>query len=231
MNRRKAVMSWSSGKDSAFALAAARAAGELDIVALVSSVNEEFERVAIHGTRRVLAAAQAAALGLELIEVSLPQPCTNEIYEARMTALACELQEKGINDWVFGDLFLEDVVAYRQALFGPLGIELHLPLWQRDTTALAADMLDAGLQAFIVTLDPKKLPKDLCGAAYDHNFLAALPDSVDPCGEKGEFHTIVANAPGFASPLQLEKGIIVERSGFVYCDFILKDGQGAGRDA
>lgn len=222
MSKPKAVMSWSSGKDSAFALAAARAEAELDIVGLVSSFNEVFDRVAVHGTRQDIARAQAKALGLPLIEVPLPHPCSNEIYETRMTQTVQALKDDGITDWVFGDLFLEDVRAYRENLYEPLGIQLHLPLWGCDTAKLAADMLNSGLETYIVTLDPRKLPKNLCGKRFDKNLLDRLPEGVDPCGENGEFHTVVANAPGFSAPLDLDRGETVERSGFVYTDFTLR---------
>ena len=222
MSKPKAVMSWSSGKDSAFALAAARQAGEFDIVGLVSSFNEVFDRVAVHGTRQAIARAQAKSLGLPLIEVPLPHPCSNEIYEERMTKTITALKDEGITDWIFGDLFLEDVRTYRENLYGPHGITLHLPLWGCDTTKLAKDMLASGLEAYIVTLDPRKLPKEMCGAQFDEAFLAELPDGIDPCGEFGEFHTVVAHAPGFSAPLDLERGEAVERSGFIYTDFTLR---------
>jgi len=222
MKKPKAVMSWSSGKDSAFALAAARDAGEFDIVGLVSSYNEVFDRVAVHGTRQTIARAQAAALGLPLIEVALPHPCSNEIYEQRMTETVEKLKWDGVTDWIFGDLFLEDVRTYRENLFTPLGVSLHLPLWGRETTTLAADMLAAGLETYIVTLDPRKLPKNMCGQSFNQTFLDSLPEGIDPCGENGEFHTVVAYAPGFSEPLQLERGETVERSGFIYTDFILR---------
>lgn len=223
MTQKKAVMSWSSGKDSTFALAEARAKGNLDIVALVSTSNEAYERVAVHGTRRSIAEAQAEALGLPYVDVPLPNPCTDEIYQDRMGGLVKKMHDEGIADWVFGDLFLEDVLAYRKSLFEPYGAMLHTPLWGRDTSALAQDMLAANLEAYIVTLDPKKLPSVLCGARYDEAFLAALPEGIDPCGEYGEFHTVVANGPGFAKGLAFEKGEVVERSGFIYCDFLLAE--------
>ena len=223
MTKKKAAMSWSSGKDSTFALAEARKNPDFDVIALVSSSNEEFERVAVHGTRRTIAEAQADALGLPFIDVPLPNPCTDEIYQNRMGAAIKQLKDKGINDWIFGDLFLEDVLSYRQSLYEPFGAILHTPLWGRDTKSLAKDMLASGLEAYIVTLNPEKLPASLCGARYDEAFLAALPEDVDPCGEYGEFHTVVANGPGFAHGLSLEKGEIVERGGFIYCDFLLNE--------
>lgn len=221
MSPRPAVMSWSSGKDSAFALHEARQNPALEIVALFSTFNESVSRVAIHGTRRDIARAQAVALGLPLIEVDLPDPCTNEIYEARVGTAIRALKKDGVHDWVFGDLFLEDIRAYREAQLAPLGLAAHFPIWGRETTRLARDMLAARLDARIVTLDPAKLPRERCGARFDAGFLDALPKAVDPCGERGEFHTVVANAPGFAQPLDLQRGDTVERGGFVYTDFTL----------
>jgi len=218
---RPAVMSWSSGKDSAFALQAARQDPSLRVVALLSSFNETHDRVAIHGTRRAIARAQAAALGLPLIEVDLPAPCSNADYEARMGAAVLRLDAEGVRDWVFGDICLEDVRAYREAMLAPRGLTAHFPLWGRATGPLARQMVADGLVAHVVTLDPARLPADLCGARFDAGFLSRLPGDVDPCGERGEFHTIVADAPGFAAPLALIRGETVVRDGFVYTDFTL----------
>ena len=221
MSRRPAVMSWSSGKDSTMALHAVRQDPLLEVVALFSTFNESAGRVAIHGTRREIAQAQASALGLPLVEVGLPQPCTNEVYQDRMAEAVGRLKDEGVEDWVFGDLFLQDVRAYREAQLTAQGLRAHFPLWGRDTAALARDMLSAGVDAHVVTLDPKLLDPSLCGTRFDAAFLDALPDVIDPCGERGEFHTVVANGPGFAYPLRLDRGITVERSGFVYTDFSL----------
>lgn len=204
------------------ALNRARTGGALDIVALLSTFNEVHDRVAIHGTRRAVARAQALALGLPLIEVDLPFPCTNADYEARMGAAVASLAADGVRDWVFGDLFLEDVRRYREAQLAPHGLRGHFPLWGADTALLAREMLDAGVAAHVATLDPRLLPADLCGAPFDAAFLDALPATVDPCGERGEFHTVVSHAPGFARPLDLRRGITVERDGFVYTDFALR---------
>lgn len=218
---KRAAMSWSSGKDSAFALHAARQQGEVEIVALLSTVNEMHERVAIHGVRRAVLRAQAAALELDLIEVPLPFPCSNDVYEARMAEALGRLEAMGIRDHVFGDLFLEDIRAYREGVLEPRGLAAHFPLWKIETHRLARDMLACGIRAYVATLDPKVMPKELCGAAFDEDFMARLPKGVDPCGENGEFHTVVADAPGFAAPLDLVRGETVERDGFVYTDFVL----------
>ena len=216
-----AVMSWSSGKDSAFALHAARQNPDIEVVALVSTFNELFDRVAIHGTQRQIAAAQAAMLGLPLIEVNLPYPCSNELYDERIGACVAELKNRNIHDWIFGDLFLEDVRAYREERMLAAGLTPHFPLWGADTRQLAREMLAADLIANIVTLNPEKMPKSLCGHRFNQAFLDQLPEGIDPCGENGEFHTVVSYAPGFARPLHLVQGQTIEREGFVYTDFSL----------
>lgn len=203
------------------ALHLARRDPALEIVGLLSTFNEDASRVAIHGTRRDVARAQAAALGLPLIEVDLPDSCPNEVYEARMGATTRRLLADGVRDWIFGDTLLEDVRAYREANLSSLGIRANFPLWGRAAGPLAREMLAAGIKAYIVTLDPKHLPPALCGACFDAAFLDDLPDTVDPCGERGEFHTLVADAPGFAHPLDLIRGETVERGGFAYADFKL----------
>ena len=222
MKGKPAVMSWSSGKDSAFALQAARQQTDIEVVGLVSTFNETFDRVAIHGTQREVAKAQAKSLGLPLIEVDLPYPCSNEAYEARIGACVNKLKSQNIYDWIFGDLFLEDVRAYREKQMEGTGLTPHFPLWGKDTQKLAREMLSAKLISHIVTLNPDKVPKDLCGSQYTQGFLDALPEAVDPCGENGEFHTVVSYAPGFAEPLQLQIGETVEREGFIYTDFSLQ---------
>lgn len=219
-------MSWSSGKDCTLALHRAREAGGLDVIALLSTFNAEAARVSIHGTRPAVARAQAAALGLPLIEVELPYPCSNADYEARMGAATGDLRAEGVEDWIFGDLFLQDIRDYREAQLRAHGLRAHFPLWGADTRELANEMLAIGIEAHVVTLDPRKVPRGMCGARFDRAFLDRLPAGVDPCGERGEFHTLVAHGPGFAAPLALERGETVERDGFVYTDFALRQGQG-----
>lgn len=224
MTPRPAVMSWSSGKDSAFALHEARTCGTFEIVALLASFNALHDRVAIHGTRRDVVRAQAAALDLPLIEVDLPYPCSNTDYEAAMGAATRKLSDDGVRDWIFGDLFLDDIRAYRESRLAPMGLTAHFPLWGRDTQGLADAMITAGLRARVVTLDPAKLPRGLCGARFDRQFLKALPDGIDPCGERGEFHTVVTDAPGFRTQIDVVLGETIERDGFVYSDFSLAQG-------
>lgn len=221
MKKTPAIMSWSSGKDSAFALHKIRTETELEIVALVSSFNEVFDRVAIHGTRRQIAQAQAKSLGLPLIEVNLPHPCSNEAYDDRMRICMDQLKADDIYDWVFGDLFLQDIRLWREERMQQNGLRAHFPLWGADTTRLSKQMLESGLIAYIVTLDPSKLHEQFCGSLYDKDFLHQLPAGCDPCGEYGEFHTIVSYAPGFSYALDFVKKHTVHRSGFVYTDFVI----------
>lgn len=220
---RPAAIAWSSGKDSAYALHEIRRAGCLEPRVLLTTLNEDHDRVAMHGVRRDILDAQARALGLPLIVVPLPDPCSNEVYEARMRTALDRLAAEGIHDIVFGDLFLADIRAYRERQLDGTGISPHFPLWLRNTHALARDMIAAGLEVFVATLDPAKVPPELAGSRFDEAFLAALPAGIDPCGENGEFHTVVAASPGFATPLALEAGITVERGGFLYRDFTLAD--------
>ena len=221
MTPKPAVMSWSSGKDSSFALQRARQSPDIELVGLVSTFNEAFDRVAIHGTQRAVARAQAEALGLPLIEIDLPYPCTNEDYDARMSASVDTLKSKGIYDWVFGDLFLEDVRAFREERMVTHGLTPHFPLWGQDTAELAQEMIENGLIAHIVTLNPELVPAEFCGQQFTAEFLENLPDTIDPCGENGEFHTVVSYAPGFSFSLDLVMGKTVTREGFVYTDFSL----------
>ncbi len=215
---RRAWASWSSGKDSAWALHVARAS--VEVVGLLTTVTESFDRVAMHGVRRELLQAQAERLGLPLHVVEIPSPCSNEVYEARMSAAIEQARAEGIEAMVFGDLFLADIREYRERMLAPTGIAPVFPLWGRDTRALAAQMLDGGLQSRITCLDPSKLPRALAGTVWDP---AALPPDVDPCGEHGEFHTFVTHSPDFARPIALEAGQTVEREGFVFTDLLLAE--------
>lgn len=216
----KAVLSWSSGKDCAFALIEARRQGLAEVVALLSTTNEAFGRVAMHGTRAALLHAQAEALGLPLIEVPLPWPCSNADYEARMEVALSRVAAAGATQMIFGDLFLEDVRAYREAKLAGTGIAPLFPLWGRPTAALAREMMGAGVDARLVTVDPAKLPAAFAGRRFDESLLDDLPERVDPCGENGEFHTAVLGHPMFAAPIDARPGETVTRDGFVYADLI-----------
>jgi uncharacterized protein (TIGR00290 family) len=214
----KAFVSWSSGKDSAFALYEARRLGLAEIVGLVTTVNERFDRVAMHGVRSELLDRQIAALNLPAIKVLIPSPCTNEIYEARMAHACAAIKASGVQHIVFGDLFLEDIRAYRERTLAAIGITPIFPLWGRDTRRLAADMIDSGLVAQIVCLDPNRLPASFAGRRFDAELLKEIPAGVDPCGENGEFHTVVTQGPMFAAPISISIGQTVERDGFVFTD-------------
>lgn len=218
MSAPKAFLSWSSGKDSAFALHEARRRGLAEIVGLLTTTNEIFDRVAMHGVRNELLNRQVAALGLPLMKVPLPYPCPNEIYEQRM-AEACErIKMQRVRHIVFGDLFLEDIRAYREeklAVAGMVGLYL---LWRRDTAALAREMIASGLVAHLVCVDPRKLDRSFVGRRFDAELLADLPAGCDPCGENGEFHTFVSAGPLFSAPIPVSIGAVVARDGFVFAD-------------
>ena len=218
--RPKAFVSWSSGKDSAFALYEARRLGAFDVVGLLTTVNEVHHRVAMHGTRESLLDRQIAATGLPCLKIPLPSPCPNEIYEARMAEACASIMAQGVRHIVFGDLFLEDIRAYREARLKEAGMVGIFPLWQRDTRALAHEMIDSGLVAHLVCVDPRRLDRRFAGRRFDADLLAELPATVDPCGENGEFHTAVSAGPMFAAPIPVEPGEVVERDGFIFADVI-----------
>ena len=226
----KALVAWSSGKDSAFALAETRAAGELEVVGLLTTVTEDYGRVSMHGVREEILERQARAAGLPLRRVRIPPGCVNADYERRMGAAVAEARAEGITRVVFGDIFLEDVRAYRERMLAGTGIEPVFPLWGRHTSALAREMLGAGLAATVVCVDPRKLPESFAGRAFDRAFLDDLPADVDPCGENGEFHTCVTAGPMFASAISVETGETVRRDGFVFADVLPLETARAGAD-
>lgn len=225
----RAWMSWSSGKDSTLALEVARNELGVDVAGLLVTVNADAERVSMHGVRRVLLEAQADRLGLPLQVVEIPSPCPNDVYEARMAAALSVALSQEVTHVVFGDLFLEDVRAYREQALAGSGITPLFPLWGRPTDELARHMLESGISALVTCVDPRQVPASLAGRFYDEAFLADLPASADPCGEKGEFHTFVFAGPGFSRPVDVEVGDVVERGGFVFCD-VLPAGQGREAD-
>lgn len=216
------ILSWSGGKDSALALDALRASGEHDPIVLLTSVTAEYGRIAIHGVRRGLLRAQADALGLPLHEFELRPACSNAEYEAAFaTALGAVRGRWGARRIAFGDLFLEDVRRYREERVTPLGFEPLFPLWGRDTAALAGTFVERGFEARLVCVDTTQLDASFAGRAYDAALLADLPASVDPCGERGEFHTFVSAGPGFRHPVAYDVGEVVLRDGrFAYCDLL-----------
>jgi len=221
MNRR-VVLSWSSGKDSAWALAALTADPQIELVALMTTFNEDADRVAMHAVRRQLAQAQAKAADLPLIEVDLPWPCSNEDYELRMADACQGLVDRGASHVAFGDLFLEDVRAYRERQLEGTGLAPMFPIWHPEggTPALARRMVEAGLRAVLTCVDPKQLDPAFVGRTYDGAFLDALPDGVDPCGENGEFHTFCHAGPMFGSSIDVTVGEQVERGGFWFADLL-----------
>jgi len=218
----KALIAWSSGKDSAWALLEARRAGDYEIVGGLTTVTETFGRVSMHGVREELLYAQLEAAGLPAVIVHIPFPCPNEIYERKMAAAMSDAKKAGITHIVFGDLFLEDVRAYRERQLVGTGITPVFPLWERPTAALARAMMASGLEAWLATVDLKKLPAEFAGRKFDAQLLADLPDSIDPCGENGEFHTCVVAGPMFSQRLAVAAGERVERDGYAYCDLMLK---------
>ena len=222
MSGPRAVLSWSSGKDCAMALHACHSDGLADVVALLCTTNEAFERVAMHGTRNAILRAQAAATGLPLIEVPLPWPCSNDDYAARMASAMDQVRALGVETMVFGDLFLQDVRDYRIAQLAPLGMTALFPLWGRATDQLAREIIAAGFEAHLVTVDPSKLDPSFAGRKFDAQLLADLPEGVDPCGENGEFHTAISAGPIFEAPLNVEVGETVLRDGFAYADLSLR---------
>ncbi len=216
--RPRAFVSWSSGKDAAFALHEVRRSGAIDVVGLLTTVTTNFGRVSMHGVRESLLEAQAAAVGLPLLKVEIPWPCPNATYERAMAAAIRRLRELDVSRMVFGDLFLEDVRAYREERLRGTGIEPVFPLWGRPTPTLARSMIDAGLDARLVALDPRTVPRSFAGHRFDGELLEHLPPGVDPCGERGEFHTCVVAGPMFDRPIPVTPGEVVEREGFVFAD-------------
>lgn len=213
-------MSWSSGKDCALALHRTRTAGEVEVVGLLTTVNAAFGRVAMHGVRRALLEAQAAAVALPLHVVELPWPCSNEVYEQLMGRAVAAAAADGVEAMIFGDLFLEDVRRYRERALEGSGVEPLFPLWQQPTDLLARELLELGVRAVLSCVDPAQAPAALAGRWYDAALLRALPAGVDPCGEHGEFHTVVVDGPGFASAIPVTIGATVERDGFVFTDVV-----------
>ncbi|WP_454623684.1 Dph6-related ATP pyrophosphatase [Bradyrhizobium cenepequi] len=221
MPRPKALISWSSGKDSAFALHEVMRAGEFEVVGALTAVTETFERVAIHGVRQQILRAQCEAAGLPQRIVPIPYPCPNEVYEARMGEAVAQAVAEGITHMIFGDLFLTDIRAYREQKLAGTGITPIFPLWERPTPALAQAMIVSGLEAYLATVDLKRLPAEFAGRRFDAQLLTDLPDGVDPCGENGEFHTCVVAGPMFSHRLAVTTGERVQRDGYAYCDLVI----------
>jgi diphthamide synthase (EF-2-diphthine--ammonia ligase) len=194
--------------------------GLAEVAGDVTTVNETYDRVAMHGVRSELLDRQIAALNVPAIKVLIPGPCTNEIYEARMADACAAIKASGVYHIIFGDLFLEDIRAYRERTLAALGMTPIFPLWGRNTRRLAAEMIDSGLVARLACLDPKQIPASFAGRRFDAALLQEIPPHVDPCGEKGEFHTVVTEGPMFSAPIGVSIGQTVERDGFVFTDVI-----------
>ncbi len=218
--KKRVMLSWSSGKDSAWALHLLRRDPGVEILGLFTTVNSEFDRVAMHAVRRTLLDMQAANIGLPLHTIPIPYPCPNKMYEAAMTAFVAEAKRLGATHFAFGDLFLEDIRRYREEKLAGTGIEPLFPLWGLPTRELAHEMVASGLRAYITCVDPGQAPREWAGRLFDPAFVAAIPQEIDPCGERGEFHTFACDGPMFRSPVAAVTGEIVERDGFVFADLL-----------
>ena len=218
----KVALSWSSGKDSAWTLHLLRQMPDVQVVALITTFNSTANRVAMHAVRRALVEAQVERTGIPLWAVELPWPCSNLNYEEQMRSVCQRAMAEGITAVAFGDLFLQDIRDYRVRQLQGTGLEPLFPVWQIPTEQLGRDMIAAGLKAKLTCVDPSKLAKSFAGRDYDLPLLQALPAGVDPCGENGEFHTFVYDAPVFSRPIGVQSGEVVERDGFIFADLLPK---------
>ena len=218
---KRTLLSWSSGKDSAWSLYLLQQQGECDVVGLLTTFNQAANRVAMHAVRRSLVEAQSAAAGIPLWDVDLPWPCSNADYERIMRETCEEAVQKGIDHIAFGDLFLTDIRAYREKQLQNSGLQPLFPVWGLPTRELAHAMIKSGVRAKLTCVDPKLLAREFVGREFDEKLLSDLPPNVDSCGENGEFHTFVYAGPMFNQPLPVEVGEIVERDGFVFADLNL----------
>ncbi len=219
---KRVLLSWSSGKDSAWTLHVLRQSPQYEVVGLLTTVNESAQRVAMHGVRRSLLEAQASATGLPVTVLHLPWPCSNQQYETILLAACKDVVARGVEIVAFGDLFLRDIREYREKQLQGTGLEPIFPLWDLPTTGLALEMIAAGLRARVTCVDLAKLPVDFAGREFDAALLADLPASADPCGENGEFHTFCYAGPMFAQPIAVTLGEIVTRDGFGFADLTAK---------
>jgi uncharacterized protein (TIGR00290 family) len=221
---KRVLLSWSSGKDSAWSLYKLQQDPTVEVVGLLTTFNSQFKRSAIHGVRQQLVRLQAQAANLPLIEVPLPWPCTNQQYDAIMGAAMDDASEQLQMDAVaFGDLYLEDIRNYRELQMAATGLELLFPLWQIPTRELAEQMISGGLKASVTCLDPRSLSEGFAGKEFTRQLLEQLPEAVDPCGENGEFHTFAWDGPMFERPIPVVAGEVVKREGFVYADLLLEE--------
>jgi len=218
--RQKAILSWSSGKDSAMALHRTVASGQFEVVCLLTTVSESFHRVSMHGVREELLERQAASLGFQLQKVMIPYPCPNAVYEERMREVLEIWKARGVTHVIFGDLFLEDIRRYREEKLALIGLAPVFPVWGRDTHGLAREIVTLGFRAVLSCVDPRKLDPSFAGRQFDLALLRDLPEGVDPCGENGEFHTFVYDGPPFREPIRVEVGERVNRDGFEFADIV-----------
>ena len=216
----RVLLSWSSGKDSAWTLCALRLRADVEVVGLLTTVNRVYDRVAMHAVRSELLRRQAEAAGLPLWEVSIPSPCSNEDYEAAMAAACARAVQEGVEAIAFGDLFLEDIRRYREERLAGTGLRPLFPIWGIPTDQLARQMIAGGLRARLTCVDPRQLPAEFVGRDFDAALLDSLPPGVDPCGERGEFHSFCYDCPAFSAPIAVESGEVVERDGFVFADLL-----------
>lgn len=214
----KAILSWSSGKDSAMALYRVLKSRQFEIVCLLTTITDQFHRVSMHGVREELLDAQAGLLGYPLEKVMIPYPCPNQVYEEKMAKVLALWKSKGVKHVIFGDLFLEDIRKYREKKLAQIDMIPVFPLWLADTKALAREMLKVGFRAVVTCVDPRKLAPTFAGRLFDETFLKSIPPEVDPCGENGEFHTFVYDGPIFKQRIPVNVGEIVTRDGFVFAD-------------
>ena len=215
------ILSWSGGKDSSLALKESLGNSGVKVRGLLSTVTKDYDRISMHGVRRVLLQEQASSLGLPLFEVFIPKNATNEIYERETkAALSQVMTEYSISAVVFGDIFLQDIREYREKLVSTLRIGCLFPIWGRNTKELANEFIDSGFRAILCTIDPKKMGPEFCGREFDRKLLSDLPSKVDPCGENGEFHTFVYDGPIFRKPINITRGEVVQRDGFYFADII-----------
>jgi uncharacterized protein (TIGR00290 family) len=219
-SRPRAWLAWSSGKDSAWTLHVLRQSSAVEVVGLLTTVNARHDRVAMHAVRRRLLEAQAEAAGLPLVTVEIPHPCSNAEYEAAMESAVRRALREGVTMMAFGDLFLEDVRQYRERMLANTGITPLFPIWGEETSALARHMIASGLRAHLTCVDPRVLPGRFAGRAFDAALLDELPSGVDPCGERGEFHSFAWDGPMFRHPVPVQVGEVVEREGFVFADLL-----------
>ena len=217
---KKFWLSWSSGKDSAWALHILKQHRDCEVTGLITTINSAFDRVAMHGTRRELVEMQAEAAGIPLVKAPLPWPCSNLDYEAAMKTVCDRALAEGVSAIAFGDLYLADIRAYREQQLNGTGLEPLFPLWQSPTDKLAREMIDGGLRARLVCVDPRQLDPKFVGREFDFQLLSELPDGVDPCGENGEFHSFVTAGPMLDRAIAVKLGDVVERDGFAFADLM-----------